>query len=121
MIIPYDSLMEILEHSFDGIWITDGKGRILYANTANAALLGVSKRDLEGKTTQELLDEHIFSDSVILRTLKTGQRATHTSHNYRTGLDVLATATPILDRDGNIQYIVNNVREIGRASCRERV
>lgn len=76
MIIPYDSLMEILEHSFDGIWITDGKGRILYANTANAALLGVSKRDLEGKTTQELLDEHIFSDSVILRTLKTGQRAT---------------------------------------------
>ena len=93
MIIPYDSLMEILEHSFDGIWITDGKGRILYANTANAALLGVSKRDLEGKTTQELLDEHIFSDSVILRTLKTGQRATHTSHNY----------------------------QIGRASCRERV
>ena len=63
MIIPYDSLMEILEHSFDGIWITDGKGRILYANTANAALLGVSKRDLEGKTTQE----HIFSDSVIQR------------------------------------------------------
>ena len=112
MIIPYDSLMEILEHSFDGIWITDGKGRILYANTANAALLGVSKRDLEGKTTQELLDEHIFSDSVILRTLKTGQRATHTSHNYRTGLDVLATATPILDRDGNIQYIVNNVRDV---------
>ena len=112
MIIPYDSLMEILEHSFDGIRITDGKGRILYANTANAALLGVSKRDLEGKTTQELLDEHIFSDSVILRTLKTGQRATHTSHNYCTGLDVLATATPILDRDGNIQYIVNNVRDV---------
>lgn len=112
MIIPYDSLMKILEHSFDGIRITDGKGRILYANTANAALLGVSKRDLEGKTTQELLDEHIFSDSVILRTLKTGERATHTSHNYCTGLDVLATATPILDRDGNIQYIVNNVRDV---------
>ena len=60
MIIPYDSLMEILEHSFDGIWITDGKGRILYANTANAALLGVSKRDLEGKTHRNCLMNTFF-------------------------------------------------------------
>ncbi|WP_418503073.1 PAS domain-containing protein, partial [Dysosmobacter welbionis] len=37
------SLIEMLESSYDGIWITDGNGRILFANSANASLLGVTK------------------------------------------------------------------------------
>ena len=43
------SLIEMLESSYDGIWITDGNGRILFANSANASLLGVTKEDLMGK------------------------------------------------------------------------
>ena len=51
------SLIEMLESSYDGIWITDGNGRILFANSANASLLGVTKEDLMGKSTEELLEK----------------------------------------------------------------
>ena len=63
------SLIEMLESSYDGIWITDGNGRILFANSANASLLGVTKEDLMGKSTEELLEKKIFSDSVCLEAI----------------------------------------------------
>lgn len=47
--IDAKSLIEMLESSYDGIWITDGNGRILFANSANASLLGVTKRGPDGK------------------------------------------------------------------------
>lgn len=112
MAISTDMIFEILEASYDGIWITDGTGKILYANSANTALLGISKEYLENKTTQNLLDDKLFSDSVILEVLKTKKQASKISHNYRTNLVVLATATPIFDKMGEIKYILNNVRNI---------
>ncbi len=110
--ISNETLLEVLECSFDGIWITDGIGKVIFANSANAALLGVTKEDLLDKTTQQLCDENIFSDSVVLRVLKSKKQESRVSQNFRTGITVLATATPILDDEGNIKYIINNVRDI---------
>lgn len=47
--IDATTLFEMLESSYDGIWITDGEGKIVYANSANATLVGVSKAELEEK------------------------------------------------------------------------
>ena len=111
-LIKADSLIEMLESSYDGIWITDGCGMILFANSANASLLGVTKEDLEGKTTEELVEKKYFSNSAILEVLRTKQRVSKVSYNYNTHLTVLATATPIFGENGEIQYIFNNVRDI---------
>lgn len=106
------SLFEMLEASFDGIWITDGEGRILFANSANAQLLGVMKEELEGKTTQDLLAEKVFSDSAILEVIEKKRQISKACYNYNTKLTVLATATPIFDESGAVQYVFNNVRDI---------
>lgn len=111
--IDSHSLFEMMESSYDGIWITDGEGRIVFANSANASLLGVRKEDLEGKTTQELLDAKIFSNSAILEALEQKRQISKVSFNYNTHLTVLATATPIFDNNtGNVRYVFNNVRDI---------
>lgn len=110
--IESNCLVEMLECSFDGIWITDGEGKILFANSANATLLGVNKRELEGRTTQELLQDKIFSDSVVLEVLEKKKQVSKVCYNYRTQLTVLATATPIFDQSGAVKYIFNNVRDI---------
>lgn len=110
--IDIESIFEMLESSYDGIWITDGKGKVLFANSANAALLGVSKSDLEGKTTQQLLSEQLFSDSAILQAIYDKQQVSKVNYNYKTRLTVLATATPILDDAGHVKYVFNNVRDI---------
>lgn len=105
-------LLEMMEASFDGIWITDGSGRILFVNSANAKLLGVQRSDLEGKTTEELQKEGVFMTSAILDVIKERKQVSRVCQNPRTNLTVLATATPIFDSNGDIQYIFNNVRDI---------
>lgn len=105
-------LLEMMEASFDGIWITDGSGKILFVNSANAKLLGVQRSDLEGKTTEELQKEGVFLTSAILDVIKEREQVSRVCQNPRTNLTVLATATPIFDSNGDIQYIFNNVRDI---------
>ena len=105
-------LIKLLESSYDGIWITDHVGKILFANSANAKLLGVPRSELENKTTQELQDEGVFQTSAILEALQTRQQVSRVCNNHRTCLTVLATATPVFNEAGDIQYIFNNVRDI---------
>lgn len=110
--IDAKSLIDMLESSFDGIWITDGQGIVLYANAANATLLGVSKEELLGKSTQHFLDKRVFAKSAILDAIQKKERVSRVGYNYFTKLTVLATATPILDEAGNVKYVFNNVRDI---------
>ena len=110
--IDAKSLIEMLESSYDGIWITDGNGRILFANSANASLLGVTKEDLMGKSTEELLEKKVFSDSVCLEAIEQKRQTSKVCYNYNTQLTVLATATPIFSEDGQVRYVFNNVRDI---------
>lgn len=105
-------LIKLLESSYDGIWITDHVGKILFANSANAKLLGVPRSELENKTTQELQDEGVFQTSAILEALQTRQQVSRVCNNPRTCLTVLATATPVFNEARDIQYIFNNVRDI---------
>ena len=110
--IDAKSLMEMLESSYDGIWITDGQGMVLFANSANAALLGVNREELVGQSTQLLLDRRVFAKSAILDAIQQKERVSKVGYNYLTKLTVLTTATPILDEDGEIKYVFNNVRDI---------
>lgn len=108
------ALLKMLESSYDGIWITDGQGRVLFANSANATLLGMTPAELIGKSTEQLLSEKVFSDSVILEAIEKRSQISKELFNYNTNLKVLATATPIFDGEGRIQYVFNNVRDITR-------
>lgn len=110
--IDAKSLMDMLESSFDGIWITDGQGMVLFANSANATLIGVSREELVGKSTQLLLDKGVFAKSAILDAIQQKKRVSKVGYNYLTKLTVLATATPILDEAGMVKYVFNNVRDI---------
>lgn len=110
--IDAEILMKMLESSYDGIWITDGTGKILFANSANAKLLGVSRSDLEGKTTEELQKGGVVLTSAILDVVREKKQISKVCNNPLTKLTVLATATPIFDANGQVQYIFNNVRDI---------
>lgn len=103
---------QILESSYDGIWITDGQGCILYMNSANEKISGIKREDVLGKHTQELLDKKLFSKSAVLQVLKSQKRVTMMGYNYNTKKYALITGNPIFDENGDVKYVVNNVRDI---------
>jgi PAS domain S-box-containing protein len=109
--IPQE-MIQILDAFYDGIWITDSDGRILYINRANEDITGLKREDALGKTTQELLEKKLFSNSAVLEVLKTQKRVTMMGYNYVTEKHALITANPIFDKDGNLKFVANNVRDI---------
>jgi PAS domain S-box-containing protein len=106
-----EDIQNILESSYDGIWITDGKGKVLYVNSANERLLGIRREEVLGRYCGSLHEDKLFSKSATLQVIENKKRVTMMGFNYRTNKDVLITGNPIFARDGSIKFIVNNVRD----------
>lgn len=102
----------IFESSYDGIWITDGKGHVLYANEAWERITGISRDEVIGKTTEELLEKKLFSESVTLSVIESKKRVTMMVFNYKTQKHALTTGNPVFGKNGSVEYIINNVRDI---------
>jgi len=105
-------LQDIIESSYDGIWITDGKGYTLHLNSSYERISGIKKEEVLGRHMQELVDEGYFSDSVTLHVLKKKERVTIMHEIRRTGKRVLITGNPIFNEHGEIERVVTNVRDI---------
>lgn len=101
----------ILDSSLDGIWITDGKGIVLYVNQSNERMIGISKEDMLGRNCKELVEKKYFQSSATMEAIKTKSAVTMRGYNYRTNIHVLISSKPILDKQNNVLYVINNVRD----------
>ncbi|EGS33217.1 PAS domain S-box protein [Megasphaera sp. UPII 135-E] len=59
-------LNAIIEHSFDGIFITDKDAYVLRINTAYESITGLKKEDVIGKNMKDLVTQKIISESASL-------------------------------------------------------
>lgn len=101
----------IIESSYDGIYITDGKANTLMVNKAYENLTGLKREDLLGHNMLELERNKIVSQSATLLVLKENKTTT-IEQEFKTGKKVLVTSTPIFDEDGSVAMVVTNVRDI---------
>lgn len=109
----------IFESSFDGLYLTDGEGNTLRLNQGFVRITGISMEECVGSNMRELVDAGVFSDSGTLLALEKQERTTITLV-ARTGKEVLVTSTPIFDEQGNIAFIITNVRDITELNELER-
>ncbi|MCW3488785.1 sigma-54 interaction domain-containing protein [Dethiobacter alkaliphilus] len=107
-----EELQDIIESSYDGMWITDGQGYTLHVNSAYERISGMKKEEVLGKHMQELVDKGYFSDSVTLHVLEKKERVTMMHEIRKTGKRALITGNPIFDENGQIVRVVTNVRDI---------
>lgn len=104
-------LCHIIESSFDGIYITDGKGNTLSANKSYESITGIKVKDVLGKNMRELVKKNIISISGSLIAIKE-HRVITLEQEFKTGKKALITSSPVYDEDGNIIMVVTNVRDI---------
>ncbi|MEY8755757.1 sigma-54 interaction domain-containing protein [Peribacillus frigoritolerans] len=104
-------LTQILDSSYDEIFVTDAIGNTLFVSEACKKLTGLPPEAFINKNINELVEKGLIVNSVTLKTMKT--KAVHSAEQtYPHGLTVFSTAKPIFDEEGNLYRIVSNSRDI---------
>ncbi len=100
----------IFESSFDGIWLSDGNGKVLKMNRANENIFGFSRDQLIGKYPADMLEKGVYSRSSVVRAIEKKETVT-TTLTTKDGKTIIATSTPVFDENNNISLVVNNIRD----------
>ncbi|WP_287028752.1 sigma-54 interaction domain-containing protein [Pseudomonas sp. UBA6310] len=105
------SFEELLDALHDGVYITDAAGTTLKINRAYQRLTGLSSDELVGRNMQDLVSEGVISQSASLRVLKEGKPFS-VMQSLGNGKQLLVSASPILEADRRIRYVVSAVRDM---------
>lgn len=106
-----EDLEAVIESSYDGIYITDGKANTLIINKAYEELTGLKREDMLGKSMRDLERQGYVSKSATLMVIEKGQSIT-IEQEFNTGKKLLVSSSPIYDKEGEISLVVTNVRDV---------
>lgn len=101
----------VIEHSFDGIYITDGHADTVKVNRAYETITGLKKSEVFGRNMRELVAGGLISASGSLIAIEEGRPIT-IRQSFKTGKRALITSSPIFNDNGEIIMVVTNVRDL---------
>lgn len=104
-------LLKIIDSSYDGIFITDHEGIILYCNEAYSRISGLKAQSIRGKKMQDLVDRKEIPDACSPDVIRT-QRPITKVIDYYQGVSALVTSVPVFDSAGSLVWVFSNVRDI---------
>lgn len=101
----------IIENSYDGIYITDSKGKTLKTNSAIERITGIPKEYYIGKNVNALIERGILKNSVTNKVVKLKRTVSLVQKNYA-GNETLLTGSPVYNEKGEIEKVVTNIRDL---------
>jgi PAS domain S-box-containing protein/TyrR family helix-turn-helix protein len=104
-------LEDILEGSFDGVLVTDGKGNVLMVNKSYERITSIKKEEILGKNMKELINPVWMKNSVVFLAIEE-KKPISLPHITRHKKNVIVTGTPIFDKNGEVKKVVVNARDI---------
>lgn len=103
---------KILDNSYDEIFVVDGEDRVVYVNDACEKHYGLKPEDMIGKNVKELVELGYWYPRVdvqpyVYKTKKSFTVEQTTILNKK----LVTTIVPVLDERGEVELVVQNVRE----------
>lgn len=110
--ISIEHLDAIIDTLFDPLWICDGEARVVFINKIAERLHNIKLEDLiNKKINEEFIRNGIWDVSLTLEALKKKASVTMVQE-FKNGRLVLAAAHPIVDKKGNIDFVITISRDI---------
>lgn len=100
----------ILESSYDGMYITDEKGKVTRVNAAFERMFSLNRKNILDETVYNLIEKGVFEKSAVIKTLDSYQN--ETVMYEKNGRKILSTSTPVFNQNGKMNNVVVNVRDI---------
>lgn len=104
-------LEDIMETSYDGIYITDGSANTIYVNKSYERITGLNRQELIGNNMADIVKSGLMSEATSFSVLKNKKSIT-VHQKFNTGKSALVTSTPLFDENNRIKMIVTNVRDV---------
>lgn len=104
-------LEKAIENSFDGVFIVDNKGKVLYVNKAYEKLAQRGRECFVGRYMDQLIDEGLMKLYISKEVIESGKSITR-AENLLSGTEVIVTSTPVFDEEEKVIAAVTNVRDI---------
>lgn len=106
-----ESLVKILDYSSDEIFVLDSQKRIIYVNSACEKHYGLKKQDVLGRSSVELFEKGYWNPSLAPEVYEKKKPLT-IKQTTSLGAELLTTAIPILNDQGEIELVVTTAREL---------
>lgn len=108
-----DDYKNILENCYDEVMVVNAKGVVVYVNVACERNYGLSQSDIIGMTVNDLGAKGYYRPIIAPIVFKEKKTVTLEQETNQ-GIKLVVTVKPILDKKGNIKYIVANSRDISQ-------
>lgn len=116
-----DFFERIVESSHDEIFVCDKDGYMIYCNKAFESNYGIYREDMIGKTAM-FLNEAGYSNQTPIPSVVKHKKKVSMEQKTITGKTLIITATPVFDENGDIEFIVENSRDISELnSIKEKI
>ncbi|UOW68965.1 sigma-54 interaction domain-containing protein [Paraclostridium bifermentans] len=116
-----DFFERIVESSHDEIFVCDRDGYMIYCNKAFESNYGIDREDMIGKTAM-FLNEAGYSNQTPIPSVVKHKKKVSMEQKTITGKTLIITATPVFDENGDIEFIVENSRDISELnSIKEKI
>ncbi len=99
----------IFESVDDGLVIVDEKGIVLRVNQAYKTMVGIADEEYSGKHVHELIREGYIGKS--LSDIVVQRKAPYSTVDVRNGKELLLTANPVYNENGDIIRVVTSTRD----------
>lgn len=109
--MDYQELKGVMDHSYDGVAITNSEGITIKVNKAWDRLTGLNRDDVIGVPLDQLVEKGYFSDSVTMRVIKS-KKTTSIIQKMKSGKQAMMTGSPILDSTGHLYQVIINIRDV---------
>lgn len=104
-------LSAIFDNSYDGIYITDGKGETLRMNNAYERITGLKADSLVGKNMQDIVKQGLISESITFKIQKTRKPMTITQ-KIQGGKEILVSGVPVFNKNDELYRVITSVRDM---------
>jgi TyrR family helix-turn-helix protein len=108
--ITLQTLLKILDHSSDEIFVLDGDQRILYVNKVCERHYGLKPTDVIGKYNLDLFEKGYWKPSIVPEVYKR-KKPCHIKQQTYIGAELMTSAIPLLNDEGDIELVVITATE----------
>lgn len=109
--LDMETLVRILDHSSDEIFVLDKNMKIIYVNDACKKHYGLNKEDVMGKLSLDLVDKGYWYPSIFPDILEI-KEPIMIKQTTVLGAELLTSAVPILNENKEVELVVTTAREL---------